>query len=169
MKSLTIIIIMNRITIKRINGELRQFMKNKPSNIQIYHNKDNILEIYFKFKGIEETDYCDGEYICKIEHHHEYPVRAPNLYIMTPNGRFQINRKLCLTNTSYHQESWAPAGWSLESFIQAFISVFHSDSKSDRIGIGHIKEKDSKRTIELATKSTNFNNSIIKKNNLSFI
>lgn len=160
---------MNRITIKRINGEIKQFMKNKSDNIQIYHNKDNILEIYFKFKGMEDTDYCNGEYICKIEHHPEYPVKAPNLYILTQNGRFNVNRKLCLTNTSYHQESWAPAGWSLESFIQAFISVFHSDSASDRIGIGHIKIKDSVKTKDFAKKSKSFNKVLIKKNNLSFI
>lgn len=160
---------MNRITVKRINGEMKQFMKNKPDNIQIYHNSDNILEIYFKFKGMEDTDYCNGEYICKIEHNHEYPVKAPNLYILTPSGRFNINRKLCLTNTSYHQESWAPAGWSLESFIQAFISVFHSDSTSDRIGIGHIKVKDSIMTKNFAKKSKTFNNDLIKKYNLSFI
>lgn len=160
---------MNRITVKRINGEMKQFIKNKSDDIMIYHNNDNILEIYFKFKGMEDTDYCDGEYICKIEHHPEYPVKAPNLYILTPSGRFEINRKLCLTNTSYHQESWAPAGWSLESFIQAFISVFHSDSSSDRIGIGHIKVKDSARTKNFAKKSKTYNNDLIKKYNLSFI
>ena len=48
---------MNRITVKRINGEMKQFIKNKSDDIMIYHNNDNILEIYFKFKGMEDTDY----------------------------------------------------------------------------------------------------------------
>ena len=160
---------MNRITIKRINGETRQFLKNKPKNIMIYHNSDNILEIYFKFKGLEETDYEKGEYICKIIHDREYPIKAPDLYFLTPNGRFEINKKLCLTNTSYHQESWAPAAWNLESFIKAFVSVFYSETKTDRIGIGHIKLKNVLLTKNNALTSKEFNNELIKKFKLIFV
>ena len=160
---------MNRVTVKRINGEMRMFLKNKPENIMVYHNSDNILEIYFKFKGYSDTDYSDGEYICKIVHNSNYPVKAPDLYILTPNGRFEVDRKLCLTNTSYHQETWAPAAWNLETFIMAFISVFHSDSSSDRIGIGHIKLKNKEMTIKYAKDSKLFNDKIISKNKIIFV
>ena len=160
---------MNRITIKRINGELKQFLKNKSDNIRIFHNPNNILEIYFKFRGLEDSLFVNGEYICKIEHNKDYPVKAPNLYILTPNGRFKPNVKLCLTNTSYHQESWAPAAWNLESFIQAFISVFHSNSKSDRRGIGHIVNLDENYVINSANNSNYFNLELEKKLELDFI
>tara|TARA_B110000977_G_C11083432_1_gene493691 strand:+ start:2724 stop:3206 length:483 start_codon:yes stop_codon:yes gene_type:complete len=160
---------MNRVTLKRINAEIRMFLKNQHKNIKIYHNSDNILQIYFKFKGVVESDYHDGEYICRIDHNPEYPVKAPDLVFLTPNGRFQINKKICLTNTSYHQETWAPAGWNLESFIQAFISVFYSDSKTDRIGIGHIKVKDKEKTIRFANQSNDYNKDIISNNKLIFI
>lgn len=160
---------MNRITIKRINGEMKQFIKNKHDNIKIYHNSDNILEIYFKFKGMADSNYEKGEYMCKIEHHQEYPVKAPNLFILTPNGRFNINKKLCLTNTSYHQESWAPAGWSLENFIQAFISVFHSNSMADRTGIGHIKNENVIQTHKFANMSKDYNSTLIKEIGITFI
>lgn len=160
---------MNRVTVKRINAELRLFKKTSHENIKIYHNPDNILQIYFKFNGFEGTDYQNGEYICRIDHNPQYPVKAPNLVIMTPNGRFEINRKICLTNTSFHQETWAPAGWNLESFIQAFISVFHSDSKTDRIGIGHIKIKNKEKTVDFAKGSKIYNKEIISQNNLTFI
>lgn len=160
---------MNRVTIKRINGEMKMFLKNKPDNIKIYHNPENILEIYFKFEGYPNTYYNDGEYICKIVHNSNYPVKAPDLYILTPNGRFETNRKLCLTNTSYHQETWAPAAWNLETFIQAFISVFHSDSSSDRIGIGHIKTKNKEITIKYANDSKQYNENIVTKNKIIFV
>lgn len=160
---------MNRVTIKRINGEIKMFMKNKTDNISIFHKHKNILEIYFKFKGNEDSDYNGGEYICRILHNKDYPIKAPDLFILTPNGRFEIERKLCLTNTSYHQETWAPAAWNLETFINAFISVFHSDSSSDRIGIGHIKTKNKDQTIKYARDSVSFNNNLIQKYKLKFI
>ena len=161
--------VLNRVTIKRINAEIRMLKKNKNNNVGIFHNPDNILQIYFKFKGLEESDYDLGEYICRIDHNPQYPVKAPNLMILTPNGRFEINRKICLTNTSFHQETWAPAGWNLESFIQAFISVFHSDSKTDRIGIGHIKIKNKEQTQQYAQSSKSFNKEIEIENKLIFL
>lgn len=160
---------MHRITIKRINGEIKMFMKNKPDDITIYHNPENILHIYFKFKGNEDSIYKNGEYICKIIHNPEYPLKAPDLFILTPNGRFIHNTKLCLTNTSYHQETWAPAAWNLETFINGFINVFHSDSRDDRVGIGHIGERNETKIINLAKESVNFNENLIKTYNLKFI
>ena len=41
---------LSKITIKRINGEIKKFLKSD-RKIKIYHNPDNILEIYFKIIG----------------------------------------------------------------------------------------------------------------------
>lgn len=39
----------------------------------------------------------------------EYPIKPPNLYFTTPNGRFEINTKICLNITKFHPESWNPS------------------------------------------------------------
>ena len=153
------------ITIKRINGEIKQFIKtNENNNISIYPNPDNILEIFFKIKGLDDSPFKSGEYICKLVHKPEYPLKAPDYYVLTPNGRFHTNRKICLTNSAYHQSDWAPAAWNLLTLLNGFHNIWHSEISEDKVGIGHIKS--SKETIKkLAIKSSEFNKGININNN----
>ena len=59
----------------------------------IHPNPDNILEIYFLIKGDENSSFKNGEYICKLVHHQQYPLKARDYYVLTPNGQFEINKK----------------------------------------------------------------------------
>jgi ubiquitin-protein ligase len=126
------------ITIKRINGDFKAFMKASPESFDIYPNPENILEIYFLMYGLKGSLYENGEYIGKIVHNPEYPRKAPDYYMLTPSGRFDINKKICLTNSGFHQADWAPAAWNLVSILEGFSSVFHSEFKEDKVGISHL-------------------------------
>ena len=161
------------ITIKRINGEIKQFIKMKKEeknleNIFIYPNPDNILEIYFLIKGDGNSPFKGGEYICKLVHSSQYPIKAPDYYVYTPNGRFEINRKICLTNSGFHQNEWAPAAWNLLTLLNGFYSIWHSDVKEDKLGIGHLN-KSKNDIINYTKESINFNNSKIPELNKYFI
>ena len=148
------------ITVKRINGEIKQFLKNNTNEyIKIFPNPDNILEIYFKIKGMENSSFEEGEYLCKLVHHPQYPIKAPDYYVLTPNGRFEINRKICLTNSAYHQSDWAPAAWNLLTLLNGFHNIWHSEIREDKLGIGHMRISDEKIK-ELAKNSKQFNKSI---------
>ena len=150
------------ITIKRINGEIKQYLKNlseldeNSKNIYIHPNPDNILEIFFLLKGNCESNFKNGEYICKLVHHPEYPLKAPDYYVLTPNGRFEINRKICLTNSGFHQSDWAPAAWNLLTLLNGFYSIWHSNSRDDKLGIAHLNLSDDK-IIKLAKDSQEYN------------
>jgi ubiquitin-protein ligase len=124
---------LNKITIKRINGDFKKFTEENPSHFDVYPNPDNILEIFFLLVGRENTPYEGGLYIGKIVHSPDYPRKAPDYYVMTPNGRFEVKRKICLTNSAYHQADWAPAAWNLITLLEGFSSVWHSDIKEDKI------------------------------------
>ena len=156
------------ITIKRINGEIKQFNKmlseldENSKNIFIHPNPDNILEIYFLIKGSDKSSFKNGEYICKLVHHPQYPLKAPDYYVLTPNGRFEINKKICLTNSAYHQGDWAPAAWNLLTLLNGFYSIWHSDVKEDKIGISHLNSKSSVIE-ELASKSKEYNQTKLKE------
>lgn len=160
------------ITLKRINGEIRQFLKTKENennldNIMIYPNPDNILEIFFLIKGSQDSSFKNGEYICKLVHNPQYPIKAPDYYVLTPNGRFQINKKICLTNSAYHQGDWAPAAWNLLTLLNGFYSIWHSNIKEDKIGISHLNSPST--TIEkLASESIAFNSSNLSELNNYF-
>lgn len=152
------------ITVKRINGEIKQFNKNNNDNITIYPNPDNILEIYFKIKGLQNSNFKNGEYICKLVHQPQYPLKAPDYYVLTPNGRFEVNRKICLTNSAYHQSEWAPAAWNLLTLLNGFYNIWHSEINEDKVGIGHLKSNEN-IIKEFAKNSVEFNKSIsISKN-----
>ncbi len=147
----------NKITIKRINGDFKLFETTKPQFFDILPNKENILEIYFLMYGRPGTPYQGGQYVGKIVHNPEYPRKAPDYYVLTPNGRFEVNKKICLTNSSYHQADWAPAAWNLVSILEGFSSVWHSDIKEDKVGISHISSAPVATIKDLASKSVEYN------------
>lgn len=133
---------LNKITLKRINGDFKKFNEEKPKYFDVFPNPENILEINFLLYGREGTAFEGGQYIGKIVHSPEYPRKAPDYYVFTPNGRFEVGKKICLTNSGYHQADWAPAAWNLITLLEGFSSVWHSDIKEDKIGISHIANTD---------------------------
>lgn len=147
----------NKITIKRINGDYKLFEKSNPEFFDVLANPENILEIYFLMYGRPGTPYEGGQYIGKIVHSPEYPRKAPDYYMLTPNGRFETYKKICLTNSSYHQSDWAPAAWNLVSILEGFSSVWHSEIKEDKHGISHIGSTPPEQLRKLAANSVNFN------------
>lgn len=158
----------NKLTIKRINGDYKLFEKTNPQFFDVLANPDNILEIFFIMYGRTNTPYEGGQYIGKIIHNPEYPRKAPDYYMLTPNARFEINKKICLTNSSYHQSDWAPAAWNLVSILEGFSSVFHSEIKEDKHGISHISNSTDAQIKYLALESINYNNNNLANINSKF-
>ena len=50
----------------------------------------------------------------------EYPMKPPNITFLTPNGRFETNKKICLSISGYHPETWRPS-WSIRTALLAMI------------------------------------------------
>lgn len=48
--------------------------------------------------------------------------------LMTPNGRFELNKKVCLTITGFHEESWQPA-WGIRTALVGLSSFFQTEAK----------------------------------------
>jgi ubiquitin-conjugating enzyme E2 J2 len=147
----------NKITIKRINGDMKAFEKAAPQYFDVLSNPANILEINFIMWGRESTPYEGGQYIGKIVHNPEYPRKAPDYYMLTPNGRFEINKKICLTNSSFHNYDWAPAAWNLVTILEGFSSVWHSEIKEDKVGVSHITNTSDETLKDMAKKSLQYN------------
>jgi ubiquitin-conjugating enzyme E2 J2 len=72
------------------------------------HPTHNMLEWHFVLEGAKGTDFEGGCYHGKITFPPQYPFKPPSLSLFTPNGRFAVNTKLCLSMTDYHPESWNP-------------------------------------------------------------
>lgn len=65
-------------------------------------------------------------YVGQILFPTNFPFKPPDIIFITPNGRFQLNKKICLSFTGYHPESWS--NWSIEGNkylnFYFFISIF---------------------------------------------
>lgn len=59
----------------------------------------------------------------------QYPFKPPSIYMRTPNGRFQTNRRLCLSISDYHPDEWNPA-WSVSSLLTGLLSFMLEDSSA---------------------------------------
>ena len=57
---------------------------------------------HFTILGMPDTPYEGGIYHGYFELPKEYPLKAPNLFYLNKSGRYDTNRKVCLTITSYH-------------------------------------------------------------------
>jgi ubiquitin-protein ligase len=149
-------------TQKRLAGEIRDLMRNKMDFAQAIQDDQNPLIFYFMLRP-KDKPYIGGLYIGKIVLPKDYPTNPGEFYTLTPNGRFEVNKKICLTNSNYHKESWVPL-WSIRNMILGFISIFIAD---DTTGLSHIKE-DTETRLFKAQNSHSYNMANYKDITLKF-
>ncbi|XP_051957095.1 ubiquitin-conjugating enzyme E2 J2-like [Xyrauchen texanus] len=81
----------------------------------------NILEWHYVVRGPEKTPYKGGYYHGKLMFPPEFPFKPPSIYMITPNGRFSCNTRLCLSISDYHPDTWNPA-WSVSAILTGLLS-----------------------------------------------
>ena len=69
----------------------------------------------------EDTPYNKGCYHGKVIFPAQYPHAPPAILMMTPSGRLETGKRLCLSMTDFHPESWNPA-WSVETILVGLLS-----------------------------------------------
>jgi len=74
-------------------------------------------------RGPKNTEFEGGVYHGKIILPADYPLKPPDIIFLTPNGRFDVGKKICLTISSHHAETWFPS-WSVRTVILAIIGFF---------------------------------------------
>lgn len=103
--------------------------------IEVYVDPENMQIIYILLHGHKDTPFEGGQYIGYLKLPPEFPFKGPDVYMLTPNGRFRRNKKICLSNTGYHNESWSPM-WGITNFLIGFVSMMNDHT--DTIGIAHL-------------------------------
>ncbi|CAD2215700.1 ubiquitin-conjugating enzyme E2 J2 [Angomonas deanei] len=100
--------------------------------------------------------YAGGRYMGKLVFPHDYPYKPPKVFMLTPSGRLQVNQEICLSNSSFHPESWSPL-WGLDSILIGLISFFFSSESTT----GAVVTEESHRR-ELAAASRRYNCTTLK-------
>lgn len=92
--------------IKRIHADVRELLKDPSDQYHAAPLEDNLFEWHFTIRGPVDTDFAGGVYHGRILLPPDYPFRPPDIIFLTPNGRFKVGVKICLTISSYHPEHW---------------------------------------------------------------
>ncbi|XP_022563734.2 ubiquitin-conjugating enzyme E2 34 isoform X2 [Brassica napus] len=100
--------------IKRLQKEYRALCKEPVSHVVARPSPNDILE-------------WRGYYYGKIKFPPEYPYKPPGITMTTPSGRFITQKKICLSMSDFHPESWNPM-WSVSSILTGLLSFMMDTS-----------------------------------------
>ncbi|XP_031437304.1 ubiquitin-conjugating enzyme E2 J1 [Clupea harengus] len=82
--------------------------------------EDNLFEWHFSVRGPPDSDFDGGVYHGRIVLPPEYPMKPPSIILLTANGRFEVGKKICLSISGHHPETWQPS-WSIRTALIAII------------------------------------------------
>ncbi|KAF5197187.1 Ubiquitin-conjugating enzyme e2 [Thalictrum thalictroides] len=113
--------------VKRLQKEYRALCKEPVSHVVARPSPNDILEWHYVLEGSEGTPFAGGYYYGKIKFPPEYPFKPPGITMTTPNGRFITQKKICLSMSDFHPESWNPM-WSVSSILTGLLSFMMDNS-----------------------------------------
>jgi ubiquitin-conjugating enzyme E2 J1 len=94
----------------------------------------DLFEWHFTLRGPPNSPYADGIYHGRIVLPPSYPLRPPSFRFVTPSGRFEANREICLSISGHHEETWQPA-WGVRTALVALRSFMETDPKGQLGGL----------------------------------
>lgn len=106
---------------KRLTKEYKAIQASPPPYLMAKPNEENILEWHYIIIGPPNTPYENGQYHGILRFPSDYPFKPPAISMVTPNGRFSCNTRLCLSMSDYHPDTWNPA-WSVSTILTGLLS-----------------------------------------------
>ena len=108
---------MSNLSLKRIQKEYQKMIKDPSPSYFASPIKDDMFCWHFTIKGPKETEFEGGIYHGVIKLPMTYPNSPPSVMFLTPSGRFETNKDVCLSMTQYHKEEWQAAWTSIIIYI----------------------------------------------------
>ncbi|XP_014491477.1 ubiquitin-conjugating enzyme E2 32 [Vigna radiata var. radiata] len=134
--------------VKRILQEVKEMHSNPSDDFMSLPLEENIFEWQFAIRGPRDTEFEGGIYHGRIQLPSEYPFKPPSFMLLTPNGRFETQTKICLSISNHHPEHWQPS-WSVRTALVALIAFMPTNPNGALGSLDYKKEE--RRT--LAVKS----------------
>jgi len=137
--------------VSRLRQDFMRLKKDPVPYIVAEPLPSNILEWHYVVTGPEDSPYDGGLYHGKLVFPVEFPFKPPSIYMITPNGRFKTDTRLCLSISDYHPDTWNPA-WSVATILTGLLSFMLE--KNPTLGSIETSEYDKR---QFAIKSHEFN------------
>ncbi|KAF5010481.1 hypothetical protein FDECE_3373 [Fusarium decemcellulare] len=138
-------------TIRRILREAAELSNSPSADYTAEPLESDLFEWHFTLRGPPNSVYSNGVYHGRIVLPPTYPLRPPSFRFMTPSGRFEANREICLSISGHHEETWQPA-WGVRTALVALRSFMETNARGQ---LGGLETTDAVRQ-RLATESTSF-------------
>lgn len=155
---------------KHIRKEIKEYLENisdvnEPRIVFYCNNRGLYTKAYILINVGKKTSqtrsddleyqYSGGEYIVELVID-KFPDKAPVLTLLTPNGRYESCKSVCLNGiTHYHDGGWNFANNLHSTLPQTLLSTMTDDSPEMK-GIAYIKRTPEQR-LKLASKSKEYN------------
>ncbi|KAG0551404.1 hypothetical protein BDA96_01G420500 [Sorghum bicolor] len=107
--------------VKRILQEVKEMQSNPSPDFMALPLEEDIFEWQFAILGPRDSEFEGGIYHGRIQLPSDYPFKPPSFMLLTPSGRFEIQKKICLSISNYHPEHWQPS-WSVRTALVALIA-----------------------------------------------
>ncbi|TLS25133.1 hypothetical protein PpBr36_07031 [Pyricularia pennisetigena] len=150
--------------IRRILREAQELSASPSPDYTATPIESDLFEWHFTLKGPPDSVYAEGIYHGRIVLPPTYPLRPPSFRFITPSGRFEANREICLSISGHHEETWQPA-WGVRTALVALRSFMETDPKGQ---LGGLETTDAVRR-RLATESRTFKCAVCAKSNSDII
>lgn len=124
---------------KRLMREVKE-LHEATDEYHAYPLEDNLFEWHFTVRGPADTEFAGGRYHGRILLPQDYPMKPPHIMLLTPNGRFEVGKKICLTISAYHPEYWQPS-WSIRTVLLALISFMPTKGQGAVGALDHTPEE----------------------------
>ncbi|KAH3767077.1 Ubiquitinconjugating enzyme subfamily protein [Pelomyxa schiedti] len=137
--------------VKRLKKEWQEILQSPIDHVLTRPHPENILEWHYVLLGPMDTVYQGGIYWGIVRFPPTYPLAPPSIIMKTPSGRFATDKKLCLSMSDFHPESWVPS-WSVSSILLGLLSFMLEQSHT----VGSIETTDTEKR-NLAKGSVDWN------------
>ncbi|CRG83651.1 hypothetical protein PISL3812_01006 [Talaromyces islandicus] len=123
-------------TMRRLMKEAAELSSSPSPHFYAHPVSDSSLfDWHFTMAGPPApSPYAGGIYHGRIVLPPTYPLRPPSFRFLTPSGRFEVNREICLSISGHHEESWQPA-WGIRTALTAIRSFMDGDAKGQLGGL----------------------------------
>ncbi|OAF67282.1 hypothetical protein A3Q56_04966 [Intoshia linei] len=142
----------------RLQSDLRKLVEEPVPYIEAIPEENNILNWHYVFTGPPDSPYEGGIYHGMLRFPTHYPFSPPSIFIFTPNGRFELNKRICLSISDYHPDTWNPS-WCVSTILTGLLSFMLDNVETEGSINTSVKIKKilAKRSLAFNLKSKMFN------------
>jgi ubiquitin-conjugating enzyme E2 J2 len=91
--------------LKKATQELNEYIKFATKS----DNEPNVWYILLSNFPGDDGEFAGGEYLCRMEAPDDFPFNPPHFYLMTENGVYGVETKVCVSIGEYHKDQYRAA------------------------------------------------------------